>query len=221
MKYKGCYRLIANIDKATNDYPRDEYGNIDTDDIYIKCTHGSQIYHYGHSTLVAYIPSLGRGHNILRAMANELLNIEEKIPYEELYNALEEEGTIKNIKENDSEIEFCFNNNRIEFVAKYLKPLTAGANISPFSVRNLPKTRYIIPDEDLVAYKNIVSKKYSEQFLTLKHMTDMFLKSLVSKKSSWNDIKSDMKMKGLKGKEYIHSIGKFNEYLLYLKEVNI
>ena len=97
----------------------------------------------------------------------------------------------------------------------FLKPCTSGANISPFSVRNLPKTKYIIPDEDLAAYKKIVAEKYSEQILAIKHMTEMFFKSLASKNKPL-DIKADMKMKGLKGKEYIHSIGKFDEYLSYL-----
>ena len=37
MKYKGTYRLMANLDHDTNDFPRDDKGNLDTDDIYIKC----------------------------------------------------------------------------------------------------------------------------------------------------------------------------------------
>ena len=72
MKYKGTYRLKAAIDQSTNDYPRDDSGGIDPsfDDIYIKCYGGAQIYHYGFSTLVAYIPSIGRGQNILKAGYN-------------------------------------------------------------------------------------------------------------------------------------------------------
>ena len=31
-------------------------------------------------------------------------------------------------------------------------------------------------------------------------------------------IKADMALKGLKGKEYIHSIGKWNDYIKYLEE---
>ena len=81
-------------------------GNLDTDDIYIKCQYGNQIYYYGRNDLVAYIPSLGRGHNILRAIAADRLQIEDKIPYEELYPKLLSEGTVKHIMENDEEIEF-------------------------------------------------------------------------------------------------------------------
>ena len=218
MQYKGKYRIKANIDKETNDYPRNEQGNIETDDLYIKCIHGSQIYHYGHSVLIAYIPSIGRGHNILRAMGEELLGTSKKLSYEELFEKLEQDGTIKNIVENDKEIEFSFNSSNIEFVAKYLKPCTSGANISPFSTRNLPKTKYNIPNEDLNAYRNIVAKKYAENNLSLTHRTNEFLKTLSTKKNSWQNIKSDMRFKGLKGKEYIHCIGKFNEYLIYLNK---
>ena len=72
MKFKGKYRLKTAIDKITNDFPRDENGMLEQNDIYIDCMGGSQITHYGRSTLMAYIPSLGRGHNILIAIAKEL-----------------------------------------------------------------------------------------------------------------------------------------------------
>ncbi len=139
MKYKGTYRLMANLDHDTNDFPRDDKGNLDTDDIYIKCQYGNQIYYYGRNDLVAYIPSIGRGHNILRAIALDKLQIEDKIPYEELYPQLLSEGTVKHIMENDEEIEFHFHPRDISYIATLLKASTHGADISPFSTRNLPK----------------------------------------------------------------------------------
>ncbi len=120
MRYKGIYRVKANIDESTNDFPRDADGKLETDDLYIKCFNGNQIYHYGHSILVAYIPSLGRGHNILRAIGDELLKIKDKIPYDELYSKLLEEGTIREIRENDEEIEFKFHSKNMNLIAKYL-----------------------------------------------------------------------------------------------------
>lgn len=104
-----------------------------------------------------------------------------------------------------------------------LKPRTSGASISPFSTKNLPRNKdYKIPDEDLVAYRNIVSKIPRERILDITHTTNNYLKSLVTKKNTWDDIKADMALKGLKGKEYIHSIGKWNEYIDYLgKELKI
>ena len=73
MKYKGTYRIKPNLDLEYNDVPRDENGCIDSsyDDIYIKCANGAQIYHYGRSTLCGYVPSIGRGHNILIGIAKE------------------------------------------------------------------------------------------------------------------------------------------------------
>ena len=97
MKYKGIYRLMAQVDQNTNDFPRDERGNIDSDDVYIKCAYGNQIYHYGRSTLVAYIPSLGRGHNILYALAKELCGVKGECHMKKCihyWNSMEEFGTL-------------------------------------------------------------------------------------------------------------------------------
>lgn len=91
MRYKGIYRLKAHIDQNTNDFPRDWNGLIDSDDVYIKCALGCQIYHYGHGVLVAYIPSIGRGHNILKALGQRLCNFDITtigINYKPLYDAL-------------------------------------------------------------------------------------------------------------------------------------
>lgn len=118
----------------------------------------------------------------------------------------------------DSEVLFRFHQKDADKIIPLLKPKTNGANISPFSSKNLPKNKtYKIPDEELSLYKNIVQNVPKECILTLTHMTQSFIKSLATKKNTMDDIKADMAMKGLKGKEYIHSIGKWNEYLEYLK----
>ena len=57
-----------------------------------------------------------------------------------------------------------------------------------------------------------------ERTLAITHTTNNYLKSLITKKNTWEDINADMALKGLKGKEYIHSIGKWNEYLNYLQK---
>ena len=102
---------------------------------------------------------------------------------------------------------------------KYLKPKTSGSNISPFSSRNLPKNRsYKISDEDLVKYKKIVEKIGKKQIITLTHTTNNYLKSLITRKNTWEDIKSDMALKGLSGKNYIHSIGEWDRYIRYLEK---
>ena len=77
---------------------------------------------------------------------------------------------------------------------------------------------YKIPNEDLLKYKSIIEKIPKNRILELTHITNNFLKSFVTKKKSWDSIRSDMKIKGLKGKEYIHSIGKWDSYIKYLQD---
>ena len=76
---------------------------------------------------------------------------------------------------------------------------------------------YKIPDEELKPYKNIVENLDQKQLISIVHTTKSFLQSLVNKKNSWEDIKADMALKGLKNKEYIHSIGKWDDYIKYLE----
>ena len=201
-KYKGKYRIRCPYDLSTNQFPRKLNGTFEDIDLFINCQYGNKIFYYGRNTLQAYIPSLIRGHNIIKYI-NE--NIGQDIIYD--------------IEETDSEVLFKFNTKYDDQIIPLLKPRTNGASISPFSSKNLPKNKdYKIQDEEFVAYKNIVSKIPKERILDITHMTNNYLKSLATKKNKWEDIKADMIAKGLKGKEYIHSIGKWNDYIDYLRK---
>ena len=110
----------------------------------------------------------------------------------------------------------------MEHLAVHLKPKTNGADRSPYSTKNLPKTKYIIPDEDFIKYKNIVAKIPKESILSLTHSSNSYIKTLATKKNPLENIKADMTLKGLGVKEYIHSIGKWDEYINYLmKELSM
>ena len=189
-------------DLTTKMFPRKLDGTYEDMDIYISCQHDMKIFYYGRNTLQAYIPSLIRGHNIIKA-------INENFGQDKIFD----------IEETDAEVLFKFKTKDANDVIPLLKPKTSGANISPFSSKNLPKNKdYKIPDEDLVKYKSIVSKIPKERILNITHMTNRFLKTLVTKRNTWENIKADMSMKGLKGKEYIHSIGKWEDYIKYLQK---
>ena len=244
MKYKGTYRLKTEVDKSTKTFPREYTGEFASNDVYIDCEKGVHIYHYGNRTLECYIPSLKSGRSMVKSIYRDFVNkqntettineydverdgktihvVKENISIidKELFNKeLNNNSIIWNVVETDSEVLFRFNSKHMDALEKYLKPKTSGANISPFSSKNLPKNKdYKIPDENLVAYKNIVAKIPQERILIITHTTNKFIKSLVTKKNTWEDIKADMALKGLKGKEYIHSIGKWNDYISYLKE---
>lgn len=202
-KYRGLYRIKTVIDKKTNSFPRKLDGTYEDIDIYIDCANKNQISYFGHGILELYCPSLGRGRNIIKAIK------------EQFYG----EEIIFNVRETSEEVLFQFNAKDMERLEKILKPRTSGANISPFSSRNLPRNKaYKIPDEDLCAYKNLISNLAQNQLILLGKYTTSFLQSFTTKKNTWDDIKSDMALKGLKGKEYIHSIGKWDEYINFLSK---
>lgn len=199
--YKGTYRLKCEPDQITNQFPRKLNGTFEDVDVFIDCKFGNRIYSYGHGILQAYIPSVIRGHNIINY-------IEENIG----------EDVIFDIEELTGEILFKFKSKYGDSIIPLLKPKTAGASISPFSSKNQNKSYYKIPDEDLAIYKNIVVNIPKERILNISHTTKNFLKSLSKKKNSYEELKADMTAKGLKSREYIHSIGKWEQYLKYLKE---
>ena len=140
--------------------------------------------------------------------------------YEELYKALEDEGTVRSIMENDKEIEFKFHARKLEYIASFLKPATAGSDISPFSTKNLPKCDYPIPEEDLAEYNAILDSMDNKDYLLVSRVTDAFLTNKLQKSKQYRtiDLKKDMKKKCLKTKEYIHSLGEWDKYIEYLKK---
>lgn len=225
-KFVGRYKILAEYNRSTNDFPRIlsgcKEGELDEsfDDLYIACEKGSRIHHVGGSKLQTYIPSVGRGHNILKAMYEDIIGDVESLgrDYETIYKNLTANGLIFDIEEYDSEILFKFKAPNIETIAKYLKPSTKGADRSPFSSKNLPKGKYEIPMEDLALYKEITDLIPKGNIRIYSTINDGFLNTLTSKKVSLDDIKADMRLKGLKAKEYFHSIGEWNNYIEYFKK---
>lgn len=200
--YKGMYRIKCEYDESKNQFPRKLDGTYEDIDCYIDCYKNIKIFYYGKSVLEAYIPSVGRGNNIIKSIAEEFGN-----------------DIIFDIQKTDGEVIFKYKAKDMYKLERYLKPKTSGSNISPFSSKNLPKNKdYKIPNEDLMVYKNIIDKIGKNRIIELTHMTNSYLKSLVTKKNTWEEIKADMALKGLSGKNYIHLIGKWNDYIKYLKE---
>lgn len=149
-KFKGIYRIKTPIDINTNDFPRKINGQYEDIDLYIDCQFGNKVFYQGNSTLLAYIPSIGRGRNIIQ-------KIQETNP-----------SIIYNIEETDEEILFEFKYVNSDKIIPLLKPRTNGANISPFSSKNLPRNNeYRLPDEALNNYKEIIQNVPKTSFSVL------------------------------------------------------
>lgn len=213
MKYKGTYRVMPVLDEIYHDIPRDAQGNIQHEDVelYISCQNGNKITEYGKNSsnrmmLTAYIPSIGRGRNVRKALDAK------NIPY-------------TNYMESDEEVWFRFEAKYIDTVAELLKAKTIGADISPFSSKNLPKADIEIPTEEIERYKSVVAEVQKEDLLIIHRFTTGFLTDILEKKyrkleGKGFDCSVDMKkmMMARMAKEYIWTKGMWEEYLDYMKK---
>lgn len=195
-KFKGKYRIKCDVDKSTNDFPKKLNDTYEDIDCYISCQHGNKVFHYGRDILQAYIPSIGRANNIIKEIDPSL---------------------IFDIERTDTEVLFKFKYVNSDKIIPLLKPRTSGSNISPFSNKNRPTSDFKIPDDKLEEYKKITASIPYEKRLNIGHITKAYLQTLITKKNTWENIKADMRLKCLKGKEYIYNIGKWDDYLIYLK----
>ena len=119
-RYVGTYRVKAEYDLSTNDFPRLENGNLDPsfDDLYIDCKNNIKIKHGTRNILSCYIPSKSRGVNILRKIHEDYIS--EDLPkeisqtqkyFEKLSGALVENDVLVSAEVLDYEVYFEFSSN--------------------------------------------------------------------------------------------------------------
>lgn len=156
--------------------------------------------------LVAYIPSKIRGRRIKAEL--------DKMNFE-----------YTNYSESDLEVEFHFKAKDIGIIAEKLEAKTSGANISPFSKRNLPKAKNVnIALEKIEEYKAIISKVQKEDLLIIHRITNTFLVEILNKRykniDKTFDYRVDMKKQCMSRliKEYIDKMGMWDEYIKYLDD---
>ena len=160
--------------------------------------------------LEAYIPSISRGRNIIKEVK------EKGIEY-------------SNYIETDKEVIFRFKAKDIDEIAKLLKAKVSGANISPFSSKNLPQDKNLvsIPTDKMQEYKDIIGKVNEGNLLIIHRITNDFLANILEKRFRKTDktfsYKTDIKQLKLSRlvKEYIYYKDMWQEYVAYLdKEIN-
>lgn len=234
-KYVGVYRVKAEYDLDTNDYPRLENGSLDPtfDDLYIDCKNDIKIKHGTGNVLSCYIPLKSRGMNILRQIYKDKISEtlpKEKTSYlENLCKALVDKGILVSAEVLDFEVYFEFKAANIEYIAGLVGARTYGASIQPFSDKNLPKEPYKIPENDLKLYKNAIKnlpartvqleggQRTMVDGLLIKQLNQQFDEIITASQPKGFNINQDRKKKGLRGKEYIHKMGFWQQYCEFLK----
>lgn len=196
--FKGVYRLKPSLD-IYNQFPKKLNGTNEDIDIYIDCQRGVKIFYYGRGLLEAYVPSVMRGKSIIKKIEEST-----KVP-------------ISNIQITDAEVMFRFKSSDMTALETILKPKTNGKCVSPFSKKNIPRSKVNIPDEDLLAYKKIIENSAEKAALNIGYLTTSFIKNMSNKKEPLENIKMDMSRRGIFGKEYIYVRGRWSEFLDYLK----
>lgn len=203
-KYVGTYRVIADYDLATLDFPRDKSGNIDEsfDDLYISCSKGRIYYNETPGYLTWYCPKLSTGKSVLRKCEKALTD----------YKFIE----------TDSEVMIDFKESELSIFVKFVTPQTKGKWISPFSKKNLPceLANYKIPaaDEQMlydITKDSTMSRVEKMQFF--RRVVSSFDSIIISKKGKRFNLKKDRDATELKPKLYIHYIGMWEEFIKYVK----
>lgn len=215
------------------DFPRLDNGNLDPsfDDYYIVCKNNIKIRHGYNNILSCYIPSYGRGMNVLRKIFNDKIKPFDKEEHTNEFIAKEliDNSVLVDLDILTDEIYFTFKSDLLDYVAEVVGASTYGAKTPPLSPKNLPKERYIIPEPELDKYKAAIDnlpkvtrilhgKEYEMvNGLVIRSLISRFDNNIQKSKGKNFDIDADRKKKCIKGKEYIHSIGMWEEFVDYLK----
>ena len=157
-RIKGKYRVLAHFDIDSNDFFRNIDGTLDSsfDDLYIPCKSDSYIYWFGNmagnkrsvasSTLCAYFPTTSRAKNLKETLEKEYPQIHKSCYFD--------------IDKFSVEGEILFDAKYVDVFAKLMGASVKGKDISPFSVRNLPK------EEKNVFVKYSIGADYDKELFT-------------------------------------------------------
>ena len=218
LKYVGKYRVLTELTTDTHDFVRNSRGEInsDYDELYIECNRNAKIKHsYRENTLGYWTDKI----SIFKSTKKKF--DENNVKY-----SLEDAG---------DEYIIYFNDSDMSKVAKLVGAKTTGKKISPYDNKNIPDriiktdvvehsepiiiSTYQIPAEDMKLFYSAVapltgrSEKLQLSKETLKEF-DSVIKSL--KGENFNPETERIK-NNIKSREYIHSIGLWEEYIKFVK----
>ena len=123
MKWHGKYRILAHVDQRTNDFPRNEDGEVDEsyDDLYIPCKGKNEIHSAGAKMMSAILNSSRKAVSMLEFAKKSKVKVVD-------YDLLDGEAIV------------IFNSDDMKFFADYLGAETKGARLDPYNLKNNKKS---------------------------------------------------------------------------------
>lgn len=213
-RYVGTYRVIADYDLSTHDFPRDYEGNVEEsfEDMYIPCRKGDgQIRHtYKQDILAYYTPK----QTVAKGIVKELQSNKKAPSYEYDDNY-------------GGEAMIYFNAKDMPFFAKLFGAKTTGKNIPPFSEKNLPggklnvipKVDHKIPKADMKKYEDILSKiPETERDNFAKLVIDEFDSKIELYKGKKFKFREDRHRTRLDNLSYIHYVELWEKFIRYARK---
>lgn len=201
LKYVGTYRVKAEYDQITKDFPRTEDGDIDKsfEDLYIPCVKGIIKHTYlGEDILQCCF------YNKIKTAINIYDRIFKKYPDIEI-----------ELEDDSPDGIIYFHAKDLKKIATIIKPQTSGKGINPFSKKNLPKSEYEIPNKDLNQLLKLtkhLTKAESMHFF--RAVNSEFLSQMSTPKKNYI---VKFKSCNMTPREFIHSQGLWEEYLKYIE----
>lgn len=201
-KYTGKYRVKSDYDLGTEDFPREDNGAIieEFDELFIPTKKGIIKHTYRDNILCLYTDKLGQGRNVYREILAKYPKIE--IEYEEI----------------GQDVLIYFKDEDMSKIAKIVTPIISGAKIPWYSIKNLPKSPYVIPQADL---DNLLSKISIEDRMEkaqfFRASNSLFEKIIQTKKGKRFNIVEEKRKSKLNNREFIHFIGLWNEYVKFIE----
>lgn len=213
LKYVGKYKVLTEL-TIDGDYVRDDQGNIapDYDELYIPCSYDGKIKHTYTDSILAYFT-------------------DKKSTYKKVMEKFEKSEIAYNTDDLGDEFIIYFNDEDMSKVAKIVGAQVKGKKISPFNKvievkkRLTPKKEkttnlikevsYELPPYDKQLYYKALSviKDKGEKKVVRELATNAIVQSLADK--TFYSKRDALKMTS---QEYIHYIGKWRDYIDYIKE---
>lgn len=209
-KFVGTYRVMAPVCYDTGEFPTNDNGkgiNPTFDDLYIPCSKGIIKHSYDDDILVWYCDSLNRGRKVKSKFEESKI----KFTYEET----------------DVEMIIYFDESFLDKVVKIVRPKTAGKKIKPYCKKNLSTSKninsktgkYEFPSKDVKAIQDVVKDlSRTDKLQFSKKCLKDFDKHILKIMGKDYNLEAERIATGLKPKEFIHSIGLWEEYVEFCKK---